>query len=167
MIRFQGCGTALVTPFARSGDVDFAGLRKLVDWQIAQGVDFLVICGSTGEAQTLAPDERLAVVEAAVAAADGRVPVVAGVTASDTRAVVAEVRAMGTLGIDGVMSACPYYNKPTQAGLEQHFRHIADASAGPVIVYNVPGRTAVNLEPATALRLTDHPNIVAIKLIEK
>ena len=163
MTGFSGCGTALVTPFLESGAVDYPALNRLVDWQIAEGIDFLVACGSTGEAATMDPGEREAVVAAVVGTARGRVPIVAGATSADTRAAVAEVRAMCGLGVDGVMSATPYYNKPTQTGLERHFQALADASTRPLIVYNVPGRTAVNLGAPTTLRLARHPNIAAIK----
>src|SRR5215213_8684263 len=153
MTPLQGCGTALVTPFTESGQVDYAALRALVDWQIAEGIDFLVACGSTGEAQTLGESERERVVAAVVEVAAGRVPVVAGATSNDTRRAVDETRRMCALGVDGILSATPYYNKPTQEGLARHFQAVADASIRPVCLYNVPGRTAVNLLPATALRL--------------
>ncbi len=159
----SGCGTALVTPFTTSGAVDEPALRALVEWQVADGIDFLVPCGSTGEAQTLTAEERRRVVALTVEAAAGKVPVVAGATNNDTAAAVVEVRAMCALGVDGIMSACPYYNKPIQAGLERHFLSIADASNVPVMLYNIPGRTGVNLLPATALRLAKHPRIRALK----
>lgn len=163
-MRFPaGCGTALVTPFESGGRVDEAALRGLVDWQVAEGIDFLVPCGSTGEAQTLTAEERRRVVAVTVEVAAGRVPVVAGATSNDTAAAVAETRAMCGLGVDGIMSACPYYNKPTQTGLERHFLAVAEASTKPVMMYNIPGRTGVNLLPATALRLAEHPNIRALK----
>ncbi len=163
MTTFRGCGTALVTPFTAGGALDLDTLARLTEWQIDSGIDFLVACGSTGEAATQDPGERRDTVRTVVAAARGRVPVVAGVTSSDTRQVVEEARAMCELGIAGVMTACPYYNRPTQAGLERHFQTVAEAITRPLIVYNVPGRTAVNLEAATALRLATHPNIAAIK----
>jgi 4-hydroxy-tetrahydrodipicolinate synthase len=163
MTAFQGCGTALVTPFERGGEIDFRALGALVEWQIAQGIDFLVPCGSTGEAQTLSDRERERVVAAVVETAAGRVPVVAGATSNDTRRAVDETRRMCALGVDGILSATPYYNKPTQDGLARHFHAVADASIRPVCLYNVPGRTAVNLLPATALRLAEHPNIRGIK----
>ena len=163
-MRFpSGCGTALVTPFTTAGAVDEAALRSLVDWQITQGIDFLVPCGSTGEAQTLTAEERRRVAAITVEVAAGRVPVVAGATSNDTAAAVVEVQAMCSLGVDGIMSACPYYNKPTQAGLERHFHSIADASTRPVMLYNIPGRTGVNMLPATTLRLAAHPRIRAVK----
>jgi 4-hydroxy-tetrahydrodipicolinate synthase len=163
MTRFEGCGTALVTPFADGGALDLAALRALVEWQIAEGIDFLVPCGSTGEAQTMDQRERDQVVAAVVEVSAGRVPVLAGATSNDTRRAVDETRRMCGLGVDGILTATPYYNKPTQDGLASHFRAIADASTRPVILYNVPGRTAVNLLPATALALAEHPNVAGIK----
>lgn len=163
MTRLQGCGTALVTPFTESGLVDFASLRALVDWQIAEGIDFLVACGSTGEAQTLDDGERQKVVAAVVEVAAGRVPVMAGATSNDTARAVDETRRMCQVGVDYILSATPYYNKPTQEGLYRHFTAVADAATKPVCLYNVPGRTAVNLQPATALDLARHPNVMGIK----
>lgn len=158
-----GCGTALVTPFSDGGELDLHALRALVEWQIAEGIDFLVPCGSTGEAQTLAAAERDAVVSAVVETAAGRVPVMAGATSNDTRRAVEETRRMCALGVDAILTATPYYNKPTQDGLTQHFLAVADASSRPVCLYNVPGRAAVNLLPDTALRLAEHPNVLGIK----
>jgi 4-hydroxy-tetrahydrodipicolinate synthase len=163
MTRLQGCGTALVTPFTESGSVDFPALRALVDWQIAEGIDFLVPCGSTGEAQTLNDSERERVVAAVVELANGRVPVMAGATSNDTARAVDEAQRMCRLGADYVLSATPYYNKPTQEGLFRHFSAVADAATKPVCLYNIPGRTAVNLRPELALRLAEHPNIRGIK----
>ncbi len=163
MTRFEGCGTALVTPFAEDGTLDVRALRALVEWQIAEGIDFLVPCGSTGEAQTMDDREREQVVATVVETAAGRVPVMAGATSNDTRRAVDETRRMCALGVDGILSATPYYNKPTQEGLRRHFLAVADASTRPVCVYNVPGRTAVNLLPATALMLAEHPNVAGIK----
>jgi len=163
MTAFQGCGTAIVTPFTESGDVDLPALRTLADWQITEGIDFLVPCGSTGEAQTLDESEREQVVAAVVETAAGRVPVMAGATSNDTSRAVAEARRMGSLGVEYILSATPYYNKPTQEGLYRHFMAVADASTKPVCLYNVPGRTAVNLKPAVTLRLAQHSNIMGIK----
>ncbi|HET8624331.1 MAG TPA: 4-hydroxy-tetrahydrodipicolinate synthase [Gemmatimonadales bacterium] len=163
MKRLRGCGTALVTPFTRGGAVDVAALEELVRWQLAEGIDFLVPCGSTGEAQTLDADERIQVVETVVRIVGGRVPVMAGATHNDTRKAVEEARRMCNLGVDYILSATPYYNKPTQEGLYRHFSAILDAATRPVCLYNVPGRTAVNLLPATALRLAQHPNAIGIK----
>src|SRR3954453_22569814 len=163
MTRLQGCGTALVTPFTESGALDIRALRALVEWQIAEGIDFLVPCGSTGEAQTLAEHERDKVVATVVETAAGRVPVMAGATSNDTRRAVDETRRMCALGVDAILSPPPYYNKPPQDGLVRHFQAVADASTRPVCLYNVPGRTAVNLLPATALELAEHPNVLGIK----
>jgi 4-hydroxy-tetrahydrodipicolinate synthase len=163
MRRLRGCGTALVTPFTRAGAVDVAALVELVRWQLAEGIDFLVPCGSTGEAQTLDDDERALVVETVVGAAGGKVPVMAGATHNDTRKAVAETRRMCALGVDYILSATPYYNKPTQEGLYRHFVAVLDAATRPVCLYNVPGRTAVNMRPETVLRLAQHPNAIGIK----
>lgn len=163
MTRLQGCGTALVTPFTESGQVDFAALRALVDWQVAEGIDFLVACGSTGEAQTLDDSERERVVAAVVEVTSGRVPVMAGATSNDTSRAVRETERMCRIGADYILSATPYYNKPTPEGLYRHFMAVAEAATRPVCLYNVPGRTAVNLQPSVALRLAAHPNIMGIK----
>jgi 4-hydroxy-tetrahydrodipicolinate synthase len=153
----------VVTPFTESGQVDFAALRALVDWQVAEGIDFLVACGSTGEAQTLDSTERERVVAAVLEVAGGRVPVMAGATSNDTTRAVHEARRMCDLGADYTLTATPYYNRPNQEGLYRHFAAVADASAKPVCLYNIPGRSAVNLEPAVALRLAEHPNVIGIK----
>lgn len=163
MTRLRGCGTALVTPFTEQGAVDHTALRALVEWQIGEGIDLLVPCGSTGEAQTLSEKEREEVVTAVVETAAGRVPVMAGATSNDTARAVEETRRMCGAGADYILTATPYYNKPTQDGLLRHFTAVADASTRPVCLYNVPGRTAVNLAPVTALRLAEHPNVVGIK----
>lgn len=159
----NGTGTAIVTPFTPTGDVDHDALARLVEWQIAEGVDFLVACGSTGEAATLAADERLAVTTTVLAAAAGRIPVLAGATDNATARAIDEAQAQAALGVAGIMSASPYYNKPTQAGLEAHFRAIADAIPVPLLLYNVPGRTGVDLRPETVARLATHPRIGGIK----
>lgn len=163
MTRLQGCGTALVTPFTEPGQVDFPALRALVDWQIAEGIDFVVACGSTGEAQTLDDTERERVVAAVVEVAAGRVPVMAGATSNDTAKAVEETRRMCRVGADYILSATPYYNKPTQEGLYRHFMAVAEAATSPVCLYNVPGRTAVNLTAPIALKLARHGNVTGIK----
>jgi 4-hydroxy-tetrahydrodipicolinate synthase len=163
MTRFQGCGTALVTPFTEPGLVDFPALRALVDWQIVEGIDFLVACGSTGEAQTLDDGERERVVAAVAEVTAGRVPVMAGATSNDTARAVDETKRMCRVGADYILSATPYYNKPTQEGLYRHFMAVAEASTKPVCLYNVPGRTSVNLTPRIALKLARHPNVMGIK----
>jgi 4-hydroxy-tetrahydrodipicolinate synthase len=163
MTRLQGCGTALVTPFTDAGELDLPALRALVEWQVAEGIDFLVPCGSTGEAQTLDERERDTVVATVVEVAAGRVPVMAGATSNDTRRAAGEAARLSRLGVDFILTATPYYNKPTQEGLARHFQAVADASARPVCLYNVPGRSAVNLLPVTALRLAEHANVIGIK----
>lgn len=163
MTRLLGCGTALVTPFTESGEVDFPALLALVNWQIAEGIDFLVACGSTGEAQTLDEEERALVVAAVVEVAGGRVPVMAGATSNDTAKAVDETKRMCGIGVDYILSATPYYNKPGQEGLYRHFMAVADASARPVCLYNIPGRSGVNLQPVITLKLARHPHVMGIK----
>ena len=161
-----GCGTALVTPFQADGSVDERALVALVNWQIDSGIDFLMACGSTGEAATLEEEEWLNVVRLTVEAAAGRVPVWAGCTYNSTQTLVRKAEKLARIrGVDAVLSANPYYNKPSQEGQYRHFRALAEAVDGlPVVLYNVPGRTGANLEPDTILRLAeDLENIVAVK----
>ena len=158
-----GCGTALVTPFTRSGEVDEPALRKLVEWQIAEGVHFLVPCGSTGEAVTLTAAEHRRVVEITVEVVEGRVPVVAGAGSNDTARAIATSKEMQAAGASHLLHVSPAYNKPPQRGILAHFRAIADAVEIPIVVYNVPGRTASNIEARTTLALAEHPRIVAVK----
>ena len=160
---FTGCGTALVTPFTRSGALDEAGVRRLARRQIEAGIHFLVPCGTTGETPTLTPEERLRVVELVVDEAKGKVPVLAGAGGYNTHDVIESAQQMARAGADGILSVAPYYNKPTPEGLYQHYKAIADAVPLPVIVYNVPGRTGVNVDVATITRLTAVPNIVGVK----
>lgn len=163
-MKLEGCGTAIVTPFREDGAIDEAALRNLVEWQIASGISLLVACGTTGETPTLDEQEWLRVIEIVVEAAAGRVPVLAGCTHNSTREAVEKTkRACGVRGLSALLSANPYYNKPTQEGQFQHFRAIADASSLPVVLYNIPGRSAVNLEPATVARLAEIDNIVGVK----
>ncbi len=161
--RLSGCGTALVTPFMKSGEVDERSLRSFVDWQIASGVHFLVPCGSTGEAATMTTAEHRRVVEITVEQTAGRVPVVAGAASNDTKKAIALSREMESAGATHLLHASPMYNKPPQRGIVAHFRAIADAAQTPIVVYNVPGRTASNIEAATTLELAEHENIVAVK----
>ena len=161
--RWAGCGPALVTPFTPAGDLDEAAVTRLARRQVDGGVHFLVPCGTTGESPTLSHAEKLRVVEAVVAAADARVPVLAGAGGYDTRAVVALVRDLAGAGADGVLSVTPYYNKPTPEGLYRHYETIAASTELPIIVYNVPGRTGCNVTPSTLLRLAGIPNIVGVK----
>jgi 4-hydroxy-tetrahydrodipicolinate synthase len=158
-----GCHTALVTPFAADGGVDEPALRALVEWQIGEGVSGLVPAGSTGEAATLTLDERVRVVRACVAQAAGRVPVIAGAGGNDTRVAIETSKAMADAGATHLLHVSPAYSKPPQRGIIAHFRAIADASPRPVVLYNVPGRTASNMEAETTLALAEHPNIVAVK----
>ncbi len=160
----MGCGTALVTPFRRDGSVDEPALHALVNWQIESGISFLVPCGTTGEAATLSEAEWLRVVELVVATAAGRVPVFAGCTHNATHEAVARARRLSRVhGLTGILTANPYYNRPGQEGQYQHFRAIAEATELPVLLYNIPGRTGANLEPATVLRLAEIKNIIGIK----
>ena len=161
--QWTGCGTALVTPFTRDGAVDDAGVRRLAKRQIEAGIHFLVPCGTTGESPTLSDDERARIVEIVAAEAGGRVPVLAGAGGYDTREVVHAAKRMRKAGADGILSVTPYYNKPTPEGLYQHYRAIADAVDAPIVVYNVPGRTGCNIDPATIVRLASIPNIVGVK----
>jgi 4-hydroxy-tetrahydrodipicolinate synthase len=160
---FTGVGTALITPFRQDGSLDEAAVRRLARRQIDAGIHFLSPCGTTGEAPTLSHREKLRVVELVVEEAAGKVPVLAGAGGYDTREVIELAKDLERVGVDGLLSVTPYYNKPTQEGLYQHFRAIADATPLKIVLYNVPGRTGVNLEPATVERLSSHPNIVAVK----
>ncbi len=160
---FTGCGTALVTPFTRSAALDEAGVRRLARRQIDAGIHFLVPCGTTGETPTLTADERLRVVEIIVEEAKGKVPVLAGAGGYNTHEVIETAQQMARAGADGILSVAPYYNKPTPEGLYQHYKAIAEAVPLPVIVYNVPGRTGVNVDVPTITRLSAVPNIVGVK----
>jgi 4-hydroxy-tetrahydrodipicolinate synthase len=161
--NFTGCGTALVTPFRRDLSLDEETLRRLVRRQIDAGINFLVPCGTTGESPTLTRAEHLRVVEITVEEARGRVPVLGGAGGYNTREVIELARELERIGVDGILSVTPYYNKPTQEGLFQHYHAIASAVPLPVIVYSVQGRTGVNVEPATLARLAQIENIVGVK----
>lgn len=161
--RLQGCGTALITPFLPNGDVDEKALVELINWQIDEGIDFLVPCGTTGESPTLTHDEHLGVVELTVRTAAGRVPVIAGAGGNDTSKVIKTAAELRKLGVNGILSVSPYYNKPTQEGIFQHYRALAESADLPIIVYNVPGRTGSNILPDTLLRLAEIPNIEGVK----
>ncbi len=160
---FTGTGTALVTPFRRDGSLDEPTLRALIKRQIDAGIDFLVPCGTTGESPTLTHEEHLRVVEIAVELAKGRIPVLAGAGGYNTAEVIALARELAEIGADGILSVTPYYNKPTQEGLFQHYKAIAEAITLPIVVYSVQGRTGVNVEPATVRRLSEIENIIGIK----
>ena len=161
--RLKGCGTALVTPFTKDGSLDEAALRRLVDWQIAEGIHFLVPCGSTGEAVTMTPGEHRRVVEITVEQANGRVPVAAGAGSNDTARAVALSKEMKAAGATHLLHVSPMYNKPPQRGIIAHFERLADATDLPIIVYNVPGRTGSNIEAKTTLALARVQHIVAVK----
>jgi 4-hydroxy-tetrahydrodipicolinate synthase len=160
---FTGCGTALVTPFRTDGSLDERTLRALVRRQVEAGIDFLCPCGTTGESPTLCHREHLRVVEIAAEEANGRVPIVAGAGSYDTGHVIHLIRELAAIGATGILSVTPYYNRPTQEGLYQHYRAIAESTSLPIIVYSVQGRTGVNVEPSTIGRLSEIPNIVGIK----
>ena len=162
-LDLRGCGTALVTPFRSDGAIDEASLRRFIQFQIREGIHFLVPCGTTGETPTLDHDEYLRVIRVTVEEANGRLPVIAGVGGNNTRKLEELAREVAGLGVDGLLSVAPYYNKPTQEGLFQHFKAIAGATALPVVLYNVPGRTSSNIEPATVARLAQVANIIGIK----
>lgn len=162
--KFKGLGVALVTPFTTDGSIDWTALCRLVEFQISNGADFLCIMGTTAETPTLSADERNRIKKDLVERVAGRVPILLGCGGNNTAAVVNELKTADFTGIDGILSICPYYNKPSQEGLYQHFRAIAQASPVPVVLYNVPGRTGVNMTAETTLRLArEFENIVAIK----
>jgi 4-hydroxy-tetrahydrodipicolinate synthase len=160
---FTGVGTALVTPFRRDGSLDEAAVKRLVRRQIDAGIHFVSPCGTTGEAPTLTHREKLRVVELVVEEVNGRVPVLAGAGGYDTREVVELARDMERVGANGVLSVTPYYNKPTPEGMYQHFKAIADGVRIPVVLYNVPTRTSINLDVKTTARLSEIPNIIGVK----
>ena len=160
---FTGAGTALITPFTRSGDLDEAAVRRLGRRQIDAGIHFLVPCGTTGENPTLTVPERRRIVEILVEEAGGKVPILAGAGGYNTREVIELARELAGAGASGFLSVTPYYNKPTQEGLYQHYRAIAESTSLPIVVYNVPSRTGVNVEVATLLRLAAIPNIIGVK----
>ena len=163
-MELTGCGTALVTPFRPDGTLDEPALETQVNAQIEHGIQFLIPCGTTGEAATLSDSESLRVIELTCAAAAGRVPVFAGCTHNSTALAVERARRLAQIpGLTGILTANPYYNRPGQEGQYQHFRAIAEASSLPILLYNIPARTGANLEPATVLRLTELENIVGIK----
>src|SRR6202041_1084687 len=164
-MQLRGCGTALVPPFHQDGSIDDAALRNLVAWQVESGIDFLVSCGTTGETPTLTHDEWLHVVDITIEVVAGRVPIMAGGEADPPHEAVEKAKEVAARpGVDAILTASPYYNKPTQEGQYRHFKPIAEAvSDKPIVLYNVPARTGANLEPATLARLADIPNIVGVK----
>lgn len=164
--NLKGCGTALVTPFRADGSLDEQALRRLVRFQVQEGIHFLVPCGTTGESPTLAHQEHLRVVEIALEearSASRKVPVFAGAGGNNTAKIASLIKELEAMGVDGILSVSPYYNKPTQEGIYQHYRALSDSTRLPIIVYNVPGRTGSNVEPATLARLAGLEHIVAVK----
>ena len=161
---FKGLGIALVTPFTADGEVDYKAIKRLVEYQIQNGADFLCILATTGETPCLSAEEKNNIKKLVIEINRGRLPILCGCGGNNTRSVIEELKTTDWTGIDGVLSVCPYYNKPSQEGLYQHFKAIAEASPLPVVLYNVPGRTGVNMKSETTVRLaTDCENIVAVK----
>jgi len=163
-MQLRGCGTAIVTPFRQDGSIDEPALRNLVAWQVESGIDFLIPCGTTGETPTLSHDEWLHVIDVTIEVVAGRVPVMAGATSNSTQDAVEKAKEVAARpGVNAILTASPYYNKPTQEGQYRHFRSIAEAIDKPIILYNVPGRSGANIEPATLARLAEVPNIAGVK----
>ena len=161
-VLFKGCGTALVTPFTNDG-INFEELRKLIEFQILEGIDSLIICGTTGESSTMRLEEKKSVIEFSVKIANGRVPIIAGTGGNNTKEVINLSKYAESVGVDGLLLVTPYYNKTTQKGLIAHFTEIAKNVSLPIILYNVPSRTGLNIEPETCLELSKISNIVGIK----
>ncbi len=162
-IIFKGCATALVTPFDENGNVDFEELRKLIEFQILEGVDALLICGTTGESATLSTEEKKEIIEFSVQIARRRVPIIAGTGSNNTKASIELSKFSEKVGVSALLLVSPYYNKTTQSGLISHFLKIAQSTSLPIILYNIPGRTGINIEPETCFELSKISNIVAIK----
>ena len=160
---FKGTGVALVTPFKADQSIDTDALTRIVNHVIDNGADFLVVLGTTSEAPTLTKEEKSLVISTILKANAGRLPILLGMGGNNTQAVIEAVKAQDFVGIDGILSVVPYYNKPNQRGMKAHFEAIADASPVPVVVYNVPGRVGVNLQATTCVELAKHPNIIAVK----
>jgi 4-hydroxy-tetrahydrodipicolinate synthase len=161
--KLQGCFTAIVTPFTADGQVDYQSLKNIVNWQIESGISGLVPCGTTGESVVLNMDEYRRVVSTVVETVNGRIPVIAGAGGNNTANVIEIARLVKEAGADYILSVCPYYNKPTQEGLYQHFKAVSESSELALVLYNVPGRTSVNMLPETTLRLAELDNIAAVK----
>lgn len=161
-VLFKGCGTALITPFTNDG-VDFEELRKLIEFQILEGIDSLIICGTTGESSTMSLEEKKSVIEFSIKIANGRVPIIVGTGGNNTKEVINLSKYAESVGADGLLLVTPYYNKTTQNGLIAHFTEVSKSVSLPIILYNVPSRTGLNIEPETCLELSKTPNIVGIK----
>jgi len=163
-VNLKGLGVALVTPFKQDGHIDYAALSRLVDCLLQNGVDYLVVLGTTGETSTLSSEEQKTIVQSVVSQVKGQVPIVVGVSSNCTRTVVQKLETGDFTGVDAILSVVPYYNKPTQEGIYQHYKHIAAATPLPIVLYNVPGRTVVNMTADTTLRIAHEcPNVIAIK----
>lgn len=161
---FKGLGIALVTPFTLQGEVDYEALKRLVEYQIANGADFFCILATTGEVSCLTQEEKDKITKLVLEINQGRLPILKYCGGNNTRAVIEEIQNTDWTGVDGILSICPYYNKPSQEGIYQHFKTIAEISPRPIVLYNVPGRTGVNMKPQTLIRLAnDCPNIVGVK----
>lgn len=164
MTQFYGTGVALVTPFKKDNSVDFDGLKRLVNFQIDNGIDYLVVMGSTGEPATLSKEEKQNIINTVVETNNGQLPLVIGIGGNNTQAVINEIEQTDLSAFDAILSVSPYYNKPSQEGIYQHFKAIAEVSSKPIIIYNVPSRTGVNMLPKTVIRLaTDCANIIGVK----
>ncbi|HAA21578.1 MAG TPA: 4-hydroxy-tetrahydrodipicolinate synthase [Cytophagales bacterium] len=162
MSTFQGTGVALVTPFTKAGEIDYTGLENVLQ-HTAQGVDYWVVQGTTGEASVITPEDKAEILRFTIGHNPKQLPIVFGIGGNDTRVVVNAVKTVDLTGVDAVLSVAPYYNKPTDEGFVRHFTAVADASPKPIILYNVPGRTAKNMSAEAILRLAEHPNIIAVK----
>jgi 4-hydroxy-tetrahydrodipicolinate synthase len=163
MIHFGRLSTAMVTPFDKNGNIDFQKTSTLIDYLINHGTDSLVIAGTTGESPTLSTEEKLALIQHTVKEVNGRIPVIAGTGSNNTAASIKLTKQAEELGVDAIMLVVPYYNKPSQEGLFQHFKAIAESTKLPVMLYNIPGRSSINMSVDTVVRLSDIPNIVAVK----
>ena len=161
-VVFKGCATALVTPFTNDG-INFEELRKLIEFQILEGVDGLVICGTTGESSTMTMEEKKSVIDFSIKVANGRIPIIAGTGGNNTKDVITMSKYAESVGADALLLVTPYYNKTTQAGLIAHYKAVAESTSLPIILYNVPSRTGLNIEPTTFLELSKISNIVAVK----
>jgi len=159
---FRGCATAIITPFTSDG-VDYAALKKLVEFQITEGIDAIVVCGTTGEASTMSYTEKMRTIETVLTQANGKIPIIAGTGSNSTEAAIAMSRDVDRLGVDALLVVTPYYNKATQTGLIKHYETIADAVSKPVILYNVPSRTGISVTAETYAALSEHPNIAGTK----
>ncbi len=163
MSIFTGCAVAIVTPFLSDGSVDYKRFSSLINWQIEEGIDAIVVCGTTGEASTLSDDEIIEVIDFVIKKVNGRVPVIAGAGSNDTKHCIEKMQKIQSLGVDGLLLVTPYYNKCSQEGLKKHYLACADSVNIPIILYSVPSRTGVNINPDTVYELSKHKNIIGIK----